>query len=1614
MMTEISRSLSPNRVATRHAFLRWSATACLCCLAIFFRAIPALADVSGSACVGASDENSQLNLKDQTTRDTLFSSSKVTGIIGSDKGIYLEPSSALDPSKIIIPTTGEVTVSFLTDAMGTGATAALGYLKYQELIDRGYIKTVDGVDSLADTDNNSIPDFHEDLFGIVNYEQCVAHGRTNCGAASGNQYNAPNTVPVEHRNPNNWVATSICGEGETSTFEYEGKTYSIPLIAVKGCENAYQGTIREYGKGPPLNNGSWTNLEASDSEYNNRDYCPDSDEAVEEIVTRTYCSNDTNKECTKDDQCRGRNAQCNVTKTETISVTKSSCQVIGENKDYNSLSSNYKEIRLGKSREKWYSDGGLFARVPNLLEPPDEKNNYRGLGAGMIFHNVSDNGHESWTEYLPEVIDQRLQSREVSSQPKDNDYSPNYPTKLYDSTGRLKAGKSLNNASSTDYSDKVSLGTIHAGTELVFFIIGYSNYLTYDGCLNIKTKTVGKEEYPYCKLAIQTSILPMFSKSFMNAEIEHPDIVYKTERPEFVYDKMFKDWVTQKSSEYSMIKALAKNHDFEESKLRNDTSKLKIPYSSEHRAAHAMTAAPKNYPKHWILSFEDTRRGGDRTYDDVNFVIEKPAGGAVVSTVISQDLCEKDTQCDNYLISTVTLKKEDDPTFSCEQTNTSSCASNKSKCNSDEDGKIEYWVTSNCRTWDKTACKENEEAGSCTGAYVQTDPEKINWIKLDTSDSSQSSYSINLVDNGLYGSQLCWKIQMTSRDAAECNPLVSMLDVSYTAIPTGAYSSASPVALGNVVLYGTYEIVSAKDCESDEINKEKDSLDPKYVDKSMCGYPVSDVAYTKDNHQKMSKDYSLRGHLILKKLYDPYNTSKREESCTGDCVRWNAGKKVMKIALDDLNAARHLYTAAPRTSGKLTMGGQSILELAEISISSNDTELNELIFPVNTTRDRASDPKGTPMCSIKDGVKHMFRLSGDRYDSNYCMWQSDHEKDAVIKAAADEERAALINWLKGIETSGASRWIRGWRLGAISHSVPAIIGPPSSRPLLWGVERTNYLQHFQEAYKNRGTVAYVGTSEGFLHAFAAGNYRYDSPAGLGYVTNYGYFAGDDEDERYGTGEELFFYVPRKMIPYLLNNLTDDKVWTERVAADASPSIADINLPVSETNGSAQSGSELVSTLNSTWQISDNPYEGAKTVLVMSGGPNSTVSFALDISRVANEATAVEKRKPIPMWEIDLNEHTLTTAKTKTPITRKTLTDETVDKRGSRHSPAIVRMSFNKDDPTATRWISVLPTDFEPGAGKAGAVYLIDMATGLPVYRTDNGKIALTENERTNGNIIGFFPLEMNEGIGGDVAGADVNADGVTDTLYVPTTKGRIYKISTQNFQSDRVPEACVLVDLNEKLAKYPNSSKGIYSSISVKVNSSTGIVRIYAGTGNNPDSATDPDDNMAAKNPEWHSWIFGVEDHFPKQNTCSASGFTAQKLAPGHSVWGGAMATEDGSTVYTATAEGAASDICYLGSGEGSGKLYAYGVDSGGIGANGSGNESGHSLSNEPKVIDSDSPIVSAPLIYDSHILVMTTQAELKDLASEGTSWNNPPEGQFQSIMNQIMWERLPKGRLIP
>ena len=357
---------------------------------------------------------------------------------------------------------------------------------------------------------------------------------------------------------------------------------------------------------------------------------------------------------------------------------------------------------------------------------------------------------------------------------------------------------------------------------------------------------------------------------------------------------------------------------------------------------------------------------------------------------------------------------------------------------------------------------------------------------------------------------------------------------------------------------------------------------------------------------------------------------------------------------------------------------------------------------------------------------------------------------------------------------------------------------------------------------------------------------------------------------------------------MLNNMTDDNVWTERVIADASPSIADINLPL-------LSSGNLSKMQNNEWtRDDDHPNAGAKTALVMSGGPNSTVSFALDITKVGMGDSDAQDA-PSPMWEIDLNQESVVlnnsgTVKYRsnhaTPATGAELTDSGVDKNGSRHSPTVVRMSFNKNNTEATRWVAVLPTDFIPPNGKAGAVYLIDMATGRPVYVKNDGNVALTDSERnaSGSRLVGFFPLEIGEGVGGEVPGVDINNDGIVDVLYVPTTKGRIYKINTRNFVEGQVPSACVLVDLNQKLRNYPDTSKGIFSSISTIVNVHKSTVQVFAGTGNNPDTPTDADDNAAKNKPGWHSWLIGIEDLYPMLNECTSTSFTYQPLAEGHSV----------------------------------------------------------------------------------------------------------------------------------
>ncbi len=85
-----------------------------------------------------------------------------------------------------------------------------------------------------------------------------------------------------------------------------------------------------------------------------------------------------------------------------------------------------------------------------------------------------------------------------------------------------------------------------------------------------------------------------------------------------------------------------------------------------------------------------------------------------------------------------------------------------------------------------------------------------------------------------------------------------------------------------------------------------------------------------------------------------------------------------------------------------------------------------------------------------------------------------------------------------------------WKLGAIFHSNPVLVGPP---PFPYS---SNSYQAFKQEYavtNPRNEVLYVGANDGMLHAFNAGSWNTST-----------------NSYTYGTGAEVFGYIPPNLLP----------------------------------------------------------------------------------------------------------------------------------------------------------------------------------------------------------------------------------------------------------------------------------------------------------------------------------------------------------------------------------------------------------------------------------------------------------------------------------------------------
>ncbi len=1207
----------------------------------------------------------------------------------------------------------------------------------------------------------------------------------------------------------------------------------------------------------------------------------------------------------------------------------------------------YDEISDDISQKSVYqrtlSDGGLFPHIPNLLEPQDPLNGNLGIGHLVFLSGDDDSNYcikdKSATEKSaslthtassskPECLTPWLaQDRESGSS---GDGLPDYKASAFDTRGQVRPAADPDAAISA--SDRaVSMGHIQGNREIVFFLVVYVKQIygpATDSCFRINS--AGDQ----CDLWFHSDINVHFSRSFLNADLNQQRYPLPSGNPptlvsfQLCSDKnnsTCTQWIDSngvanlQTANYNNVQLASSSSPDVVNVTLNTTSA-----ANQLKAPHFIVATLKNDPLRWIVGVEDQNASGDRTFNDVTFLINKQNNGTVQSGVVSGNIPISVAQ--NFTLTDVTFTRNDDPA--------NKPVGSNANCST---ASITYEIALDC-----SVCTTN-----CDQAVNWTPNPSPTWFQLDPVNGSVSStsdpnrvnpktYSVDLQQLGKTGSQLCWRATFYAPNYL-CTPTLNSVNVTWDAKKMGDYSDSSTAPIANAVVYGTFEVPGTS----------------WYLPggRSMRLY---DAQY----------DMSYRGHTYLKTLYAPENPT-----TTVSTIQWDAGAALRAaVAAADPETTRNLYTM--NASG------------------ARDTVANQI-----QNDDHASPAFPDALCATEKspGVfKYDLNASGG----------------ACQVSGATSERQYLRQWLYGWENKGGTVK-RAWPMGGVQLSTPAVIGP-AGYPTWWAntnaAEKLAYEANFIKAsiVANRRTIAYEGTIAGYLHAFDAGKYISGDDVCTSAITEYrGYFAhtsGCTTSRNYGTGAELFAYLPRKLLIDYVNNYVNDT--SNRASLNASPSVADVDL------GGL--------TGKPAWTPSSaNPAQGAKTALVMSAGPTNSLALALDITDPTSASF------PAPMWEFSPAADNFTVgSQTGTANSLFTLLSGSnpmvlPDNGGSRHSPPIVRMQLgsstldgNGNKVIDARWVAAIATDYTPASNTmSGAIYLVDMRTGKPVTfgnATSAGEVLGGIVSLSDVNSNGTLFSEPGEGVGGEIAALDVDLDGNYDVLYVPATSGKVYRVNLTDVDTGRplgrVVRSCVVadaVDLLTNNALYKDAANApyqrIYSNVSLElVSGSKNVVQFYFGTANNPASNGDPEDLKTGVKPT--HYVFAYQDGDPLGATCKATPLWVRALDPGQVVWGGVELNKD--TVFTATAVGSSSDACNLDTNT-SGKFYALSQTSGTV----------------LDSIDLGTHAISTPVVHDEHVMITTADGKTLVLG-DPKSWNNSTTQASTRRATSVIWSSSPNGKL--
>jgi hypothetical protein len=344
-------------------------------------------------------------------------------------------------------------------------------------------------------------------------------------------------------------------------------------------------------------------------------------------------------------------------------------------------------------------------------------------------------------------------------------------------------------------------------------------------------------------------------------------------------------------------------------------------------------------------------------------------------------------------------------------------------------------------------------------------------------------------------------------------------------------------------------------------------------------------------------------------------------------------------------------------------------------------------------------------------------------------------------------------------------------LGDIFHSNPQVLGNPEN--FTYFSVNLNKYSTFSRTQRYRRKVLFVGANDGALHAFDIG-----LPHATGTTPNRQWTYDD------GTGNELFSYVPRQVMP-TLNTLAiaaSHGTGNETYMVDGTVSEGDVYIQPNYTGtlsapewrtvligGLREGGSEYyaidVTQPDKLQSSFENP-DDASTLVASIPVPNSTyVPSCLTTSGTGSGCGSTPYATPL--WEFDDTCPTVSTCTGATCVMAPCDEDAngSADLGQTWSTPVIGRILVcdggTRCNPAVTpnnlvdKYVAIFGGGMDPaGANHLGNfLYMVDIQTGKVLY-----KRALT----------GSVPS--------DVAAVDTNQDGYIDTIYVGTTSGFLYKV----------------------------------------------------------------------------------------------------------------------------------------------------------------------------------------------------------------------------------------------